>query len=250
MKTLCQLSIVTAILMIFTLPAIADDDCFALDDVNRVAFKNGYAHDFMQMARDYFEEHGECPSPYWLAREIKLHVQRPEMFGGKPLEIYEMATSSGGVPEDMSREERDDYIFYYGGPTGLVSVEIFDSVVGIHYASIVTDSKNMAQSAEAAEHHVYHMFKMFAREILEGGDPAELIEQYARDLAIAPNDEAKEHLITAFRRGLRSFGQQVRSGSDDPSVYAYELGRLRAAVWSEYQDARDKKMFRTLKYGY
>lgn len=247
MKTLCRLSMLIPIfLLMLTLPAIADDNW---DDIDRVAFKNGYAHAFMHLARAYYNENGECPSDYWLTREIKLHVQHPEMFGGKPLKIYRVDRSYGGVPEEMTPAEKDGYIFYYGGPSGVVSVEIFDSATGKHYSSIITDSKNMAQSAEAAEHHVYHMFEMFAKE-LEGGDPADLIEEYARDLAIAPNDEAKERLVNIFRRELRRFGRSVMGGDYDTEPYAYELGRLRAAINAEWQDGRDRRLLRSLTYGY
>ncbi len=244
----CLINILLSVLFLGN--AVADEGCITKDDLDRVAFKNGYAHDFMQMARDYFKENGECPSPYWLSRQIKLHVQHPEMFGGQALKIYEMETSSGGVPEDMTPEERDGYIFYYGGPSGVVSIEIFDSATGIHYSSITTDSDNMAQAAEAAEHHVFHMFTMFAQELEDDGQVEDLIEKYTRDLAFGPNEEARRHLISAFRRGLRNFAHEVVSGNYNARPYAYELGRLRAAVWDEYRDIRDMNMYRNLKYGY
>jgi len=246
MKTRFSLLIfVTTMLMTISLPAWADDDW---DDIDRVSFKNGYAHSILEMARNYFEINGECPSPYWLSKQLKLNLQHPDLFDGHPLEIYEMATSYGGVPEDMPPEERDHYIFYYGGPTGLVSVEIFDSRSNKHYSTIEPDSHNIAQAAEAAEHHVYHEFMSFAKELENGGEVTELIDKYVGQLAFGPNEEVRRHLVTAFQRGLGNFATEVASGTYDARLYAYELGRLRTAVWEEFRDIRDQRRLQTIKY--
>lgn len=236
------------ITMLLTLSAtwVSADDCFNKADIDRVVMKGKLEANTIQVARRFFAEYGFCPRGTYIAEQLKLHAQHPEMFDG-PLQIYEM-DNGYGVPEDMSPQERDHYIFYYGDTSGAVSTAIFDSRTGTNYSSTTTDENNLAQSVAESRDHIRHELERFVAEIQAGGNLDEIIEDYLDELVFGPDERSRAQLEVSFRHALANLGREVQTGPFDISGYVYELSHLRAAVWEEQGDLRNQRLERRLKY--
>lgn len=246
MKRLTKTALLVILLFALAASSTLADDCFTKADIDRVAMKGKLEANTIQVARRFFAEHGFCPRGTYIAEQLKLSHQHPEMFDG-PLQIYEM-DNSYGVPGDMSPQERDHYIFYYGDPTGAVSTEIFDSRTDANYQSVTTDENNLAQSVAESRDHIRHELKKFVTEIQAGTDPDQTIERYLDELVFGPNEDARAQLENSFRRALGRLCHDIQAGEFDLAAYAYELSHLRAAVWEEQGDLRNQRLERQLKY--
>jgi hypothetical protein len=246
MKSLCKTMLLIAMLLALSATWASADDCFTKADIDRVVMKGKLEANTIQIARRFFAEHGFCPRGTYIAEQLKLHAQHPEMFDG-PLQIYEM-DNSYGVPEGMNPQERDHYIFYYGDASGAVSTEIFDSRTDANYQSVTTDENNLAQSTATARDHISYELKKFVTEIQSGANPDQTIERYLDELVFGPNEDARAQLENSFRRALGRLCHDIQTGQFDLAAYTYELSHLRAAVWEEQGDLRNQRLERRLKY--
>jgi len=226
--------------------SVAQAGDFSRHDIDRVALKSGYMHDVVSIARNFFQEWGFCPPGSYIAEQLKLSAQSPELFDG-PLRIYN-SPSSYGAGEGMTPTERDHYIFYYGDPSGAVSAEIFDSVTGINYSIVTTDEKNMAQSTAISRDHIQYELEIFVHSVQSGSNPATSIEDCLGKLVFGPDEATRVQLENSFRRALQNLVRDIQASNFDLSAYTYELSHLRAAAWEEWGDARNARLQRRLEH--
>lgn len=243
---LCYVIICSFLLLISSITAFAQDECYSRDQAWAWGLKTKLAGDTMQISRYYFQENGFCPPAIYIEEQLKLRAQHPDIFNGG-LHILQMTSSASDTASSMSQVEKESYIFYYGDETGLVAVAAYQDSLSLE--SIITDEGNMSQICRQQEQEILKSLRNFAQAVIDGqGDPEDLINYYSDMLIVAPTPEARAQLRPCFLQSLGHFYQDIIGGQFTAKLYAYQLGRLQAAVIEEYRDSRNQRLLRRLQH--
>ncbi len=225
--------------------ALAQDECYSHDQAWAWGLKTKLAGETMQIARNYFQEKGFCPPAIYIEEQLKLRAQHPDIFNGG-LHVLEMTSSASDTANSMSQIEKESYIFYYGDETGLVAAAVYQDSLSL--SSIITQEGNMSQFCRQQEQEMLERLRDFAQAVIDGqSDPEDLINYYSDELVVAPTPEARAQLRPCFLQVLGHFYQDIIGGQFTAKLYAYQLGRLQAAVIEEYRDNRNQKLLRRLQ---